>query len=169
MNRPDDVDFGFDVPTRVDLPNTHWKILDDYATAHGTTVAAMLRSTAVHILDAVGPAVLAAPAPAPRPVPVPRPRPVPAPAPARLPAPVPLPVAPAPDEEPAAAQAGTAVVTLPSVDVDDVRRLHAQGLNDSEIAAELGCTPITAFRLRNRKLGLPKNVTGRPTKQQRTA
>lgn len=169
MNRPNDVDFGFDVPTRVDLPNTHWKILDEYATAHNTTVAAMLRSTAVHILDAVGPAVLAAPAPAPRPVPVPRPRPRPEPAPARLPAPVPLPVAPAPDGEPAAARTGMAVVTLPSVDVDDVRRLHARGLNDSEIAAELGCTPITAFRLRNRKLGLPKNVTGRPTKQQRTA
>lgn len=165
MNRPDDVDFGFDVPTRVDLPSAHWKILDEYATAHGTTVAAMLRSTAVHILDAVGPAVLAAPAP--RPVPVPRPRPVPVPA--QLPAPVPLPVVPAPDEEPAAAQAGPAVVTLPSVDAADVRRLHAQGLNDSEIAAELGCTPGTAFRLRNSKLGLPKNVTGRPTKQQRTA
>jgi hypothetical protein len=135
MNRPDDVDFGFDIPVHTDLPRTHWMALDAYATANGTTVAALLRATAVHILNVAGAAAIDAATPAPvRPAP---------------PAPIEIPT--------------------PAVPDDDVRRLHGNGLNDVEIAAELRCSEHTAFRLRHIKLGLPKNVTGRPSKQQRTA
>lgn len=155
MNRPDDVDFGFDIPVHTDLPRTHWMALDAYATANGTTVAALLRATAVHILNVAGAAAIDAATPAPvRPVP---------------PAPIEIPTPAVPDDEPAAAEAPTPVVALHSVTDDDVRRLHGNGLNDVEIAAELRCSEHTAFRLRHIKLGLPKNVTGRPSKQQRTA
>lgn len=150
MNRPDDVDFGFDIPVHTELPRTHWMALDAYATANGTTIAALLRATAVHIINVAGAAAIDEPTPAPvRPA---------APTPIQIPAPA-VP----------AAEAPTPVVTLPAVTDDDVRRLHGDGLNDVEIAAELRCSEHTAFRLRRMKLGLPKNVTGRPSKQQRTA
>ncbi|UFU16002.1 hypothetical protein LQK89_17430 (plasmid) [Curtobacterium sp. C1] len=152
MNRPDDVDFGFDIPVHTDLPRTHWMALDAYATANGTTIAALLRATAVHILNVAGAAAIDAPTPAPV-----RPAPIQIPAPA------------AQDDEPAAAEAPTPVVALRTVDDDEVRRLHGAGLNDPEIASELGCSDHTAFRIRKTKLGLPRNVTGRPSKQQRTA
>lgn len=87
MNRPDDVDFGFDIPVRTDLPRAHWSALDAYATANGTTIAALLRATAVHILNVAGPAALAEPTPA-----LVRPA---------QPAPIQIPV---PDDEPAAAR-----------------------------------------------------------------
>lgn len=153
MNRSDDVDFGFDVPVRTDLPRTHWVALDAYATANGTTIAALLRATAVHILNVASPAALDAPTPS---------RPAP-------PAPIQIPAPPVEDDEPAAANAPTPVIALRTVTADDVRRLHSNGRNDAELADQLGCSEHTAFRIRKNKLGLPKNVTGRPAKQQRTA
>lgn len=42
-----------------------------------------------------------------------------------------------------------------------VRRLHAPGLNDGEIAARLGCYLHSAWVIRNRRLGLPPNQLGR--------
>lgn len=155
MNRPDDVDFGFDIPVHTELPRAHWMALDAYANANGTTIAALVRATAVHIINVAGAAAIDEPTPAPvRPA---------SPAPVQIPAPA------VPNDEPAAAEARTPVVALPTVTDDDVRRLHGNGLNDVEIAAELRCSEHTAFRLRRIKLGLPKNVTGRPSKQQRTA
>ncbi|MBO9041488.1 MULTISPECIES: hypothetical protein [Curtobacterium] len=153
MNHPDDVDFGFDVPVRTDLPRTHWMALDAYATANGTTVAALLRATAVHILNIAGAAAIDTPTPAPvRPAP---------PAPIRIPAPA------VPEDEPA--EAPTRVVAILERVDDEVRRLHGDGFNDPEIANALRCSEHTAFRIRTTKLGLPRNLTGRPSKQQRTA
>ncbi|WP_137843839.1 hypothetical protein [Microbacterium sp. 2FI] len=47
---------------------------------------------------------------------------------------------------------------------DDVARLHAEGLSDKEIAAEVGLAPAYAGQLR-RELGLPANRKRRPRKE----
>lgn len=155
MNCPDDVDFGFDVSVHTDLPRTHWMALNAYATANGTTVSALLRATAVHILTIAGAAAIDGATPAPV-------RPTPS-------APVHLPAPSVPEDEPAAAEAPTPVVDLRTVTVGDVRRPHGEGLNDVEITAELRSSVQVADRPRHINLGLPKNVPGPHSKQQRTA